>query len=77
MDPGRESGVRLGLGETERTAPFLPETPLLEGFDTFKTLQNAPFGTDGFGPFEAGMLGHDKKWVFGMRKKARDGERGN
>ena len=66
--PAAQSGLELGLGQTNRALAFLPLTAFLHELNTLKTLEDRTLTANGTGCFKCGVLGHIfvscVKWLY-------------
>ena len=56
--PVAQSGLKLGLGQTNRALTFLPLTAFLHELDAFETLEDRALAAYGTGSLKSGVLGH-------------------
>mgnify|MGYP006323310827 CR=1 FL=1 len=56
--PAAQSGLELGLGQTNRALAFLPLTAFLHELDAFETLEDRALAAYGTGSLKSGVLGH-------------------
>ena len=61
--PVAQSGLKLGLGQTNRALTFLPLTAFLHELHALETLENRTLAADGTSSLECGVLRHI--FVFG------------